>query len=180
MMDALQLLLKGVVVVFVVSSMLSIGLAARIAEIVAPLVVLMLAPLLLGMAGQRFAPEAGAKLLPAVTRTSNIGFVAVVILICGANFTALTEVLGSGAIGAAILFIVLLFAGGWALVESKPVWRRSLGYATAGRNVGAGLVTARGECRRAQGCRHADCDGSGRTGIAAGGRHLGSRRVGTG
>ena len=168
-MDALQLLLKGVVVVFVVSSMLSIGLAARGAEIVAPLrhpvwvlralianfvlapavalaitavlpldagyelgllllgfaagspllpklaetgrtdvasatalmvllmagsvvvmplalpllvksvqvnplriaaplVVLMLAPLLLGMAGQRFAPEAGAKLLPAVTR----------------------------------------------------------------------------------------------------------------
>ena len=36
-MDALQLLLKGVVVVFVVSSMLSIGLAARIAEIIAPM-----------------------------------------------------------------------------------------------------------------------------------------------
>ena len=242
-MDALQLLLKGVVVVFVVSSMLSIGLAARGAEIVAPLrhpvwilralianfvlapavalaitavlpldagyalgllllgfaagspllpklaetgrtdvasatalmvllmagsvvvmplalpllvksvqvnplriaaplVVLMLAPLLLGMAGQRFAPEAGAKVLPAVTRTSNIGFVAVVILICGTNLTALTGVLGSGAIAAAILFVVLLFAGAWALAEPKPAGRRLLGYATAGRNVGAALVTA--------------------------------------
>ena len=36
-MDTLQLLVKGAVVVFVVSSMLSIGLAARGAEIVAPL-----------------------------------------------------------------------------------------------------------------------------------------------
>ena len=118
------------------------GLQVNPWRIAAPLVVLMLAPLVLGMAGQRFAPVAGAKVLPAVTRTSNIGFVAVVILICGTNLTALTGVLGSGAIGAAIVFVVLLFAGAWALAEPKPAERRLLGYATAGRNVGAALVTA--------------------------------------
>ena len=111
-------------------------------QIAAPLVVLMLIPLLLGMAGQRFAPQTGAKLLPAVTRTSNIGFVAVVLLICGTNLTALAGVLGSGAIGAAILFIVLVFAGAWALAEPNAAGRRLLGYATAGRNVGAALVIA--------------------------------------
>ena len=242
-MDALQLLLKGVVVVFVVSSMLSIGLAARIAEIIAPmrhpvwvlralianfvlapgvalaitavlplepgyelgllllgfaagapflpkvadigrahvptatalmvllmagsvvamplalpllvkglqvnplriaapLVVLMLAPLLLGMAAQCFVPQAGAKLLPALTKVSNISFVAVVILICGTNLTALVGVVGSGAIGAAILFVSMLFAGAWIIAEPDAAGRRLLGYATAGRNIGAALVTA--------------------------------------
>ena len=94
------------------------------------------------MAGQRFAPQTGAKLLPAVTRTSNIGFVAVLLLVCGTNLTALAGVLGSGAIGAAILFVVLVFAGAWALAEPNAAGRRLLGYATAGRNVGAALVTA--------------------------------------
>ena len=36
-MDLLQILVKGSVLIFVVSSMLSIGLAARVDEIVAPL-----------------------------------------------------------------------------------------------------------------------------------------------
>jgi bile acid:Na+ symporter, BASS family len=40
------------------------GLAVDPWGLAAPLVVLMLAPLLLGMAGQRFAPRAGARLLP--------------------------------------------------------------------------------------------------------------------
>ncbi len=111
-------------------------------QIAAPLVVLMLAPLALGMATRSLAPRVGARLLPAVTKTSNISFVAVVLLICLTNLTALAGVLGSGAIGAAILFVLLLFAGAWALGEPNPAGRRLLGYATAGRNVGAALVTA--------------------------------------
>jgi len=111
-------------------------------QIAAPLVVLMLAPLALGIAARSIAPRIGARLLPALTKTSNIGFVAVVLLICGTNLAALAGVLGSGAIGAAILFVVLLFAGAWALGEPNPAGRRLLGYATAGRNVGAALVTA--------------------------------------
>ena len=111
-------------------------------QIAAPLVVLMLAPLALGMAARSLAPRIGARLLPVLTKTSNIGFVAVVLLICGTNLTALAAVLGSGAIGAAMLFVVLLFAGAWALGEPHSAGRRLLGYATAGRNVGAALVTA--------------------------------------
>jgi predicted Na+-dependent transporter len=111
-------------------------------QIAAPLVVLMLAPLALGMAARSLAPRIGARLLPVLTKTSNIGFVAVVLLVCGTNFAALAAVLGSGAIGAALLFVVLLFALAWALGEPHPAGRRLLAYATAGRNVGAALVTA--------------------------------------
>ena len=137
------LLMAGSVVVMPLALPLFVkGVQVNPWRIAAPLVVLMLVPLLLGMAGQRFAPQTGAKLLPAVTRTSNIGFVAVVLLVCGANLTALAGVLGSGAIGAAILFVVLVFAGAWALAEPNAAGRRLLGYATAGRNVGAALVTA--------------------------------------
>lgn len=137
------LLMTGSVVVMPLALPLFVeGFRVDPSRIAAPLVVLMLAPLLLGMAGQRFAPQIGSKLLPAVTMTSNIGFVATVILICGANLTALAGVLGSGAIGAAVLFVVLLFAGAWALAEPNPVGRRLFGYATASRNIGAALVTA--------------------------------------
>ena len=137
------LLMAGSVVVMPLALPLFVkGVQVNPWRIAAPLVVLMLVPLLLGMAGQRFAPQTGAKLLPAVTRTSNIGFVAVVLLICGTNLTALAGVLGSGAIGAAILFVVLVFAGAWALAEPNAAGCRLLGYATAGRNVGAALVVA--------------------------------------
>jgi BASS family bile acid:Na+ symporter len=137
------LLMAGSIVVMPLALPLFVkGVQVNPWRIAAPLGVLMLVPLLLGMAGQRFAPQTGAKLLPAVTRTSNIGFVAVVLLVCGANLTALAGVLGSGAIGAAILFVVLVFAGAWALAEPNAAGRRLLGYATAGRNVGAALVTA--------------------------------------
>ena len=118
------------------------GAQANPWQIAVPLVVLMLIPLALGMAARSLAPSVGARLLPALTRTSNIAFIAVVFLICGTNLTALAGVLGSGAIGAAILFVVLLFAGAWALGEPSAGGRRLLGYATAGRNVGAALVTA--------------------------------------
>jgi bile acid:Na+ symporter, BASS family len=118
------------------------GLQVNSLRIAAPLVVLMLAPLLLAMAVQRLAPQTGPRLLPAVARISSIGFIAVVALICGTNLSALAGVLGSGAIGAAILFVVLLFAGAWAVAEPSLVERRLLGTATAGRNIGAALVTA--------------------------------------
>jgi predicted Na+-dependent transporter len=111
-------------------------------QIAAPLVVLMLAPLALGTAARSLVPRIGARLLPALTQASNIGFVAVVLLTCGTNLAALAGVLGSGAIGTALLFVMLLFAGAWVLGDPHPAGRRLLGYATAGRNVGAALVTA--------------------------------------
>lgn len=111
-------------------------------RIAAPLIMLMLAPLAAGMVWKHFAPQLGDKLLPAITKLSNIGFVAVVLLICGTNLPALIGVLGSGAIAAAIGFVVLLYALAWAVAEPQPASRRLLGYATGARNTGAALVTA--------------------------------------
>jgi BASS family bile acid:Na+ symporter len=141
---ALMVLLMGasIVIMPVAIPLFATGMQVPPGRIAVPLVLLMLAPLLLGMAGQRVAPHASAKLLPWFTRTSNISFIAVVLLVCGANFNALAGVLGSGAIGTAILFEVLLFAGAWVVAEPDPAGHRQLGYATAGRNVGAALVTA--------------------------------------
>ncbi len=111
-------------------------------RIAAPLILLMLAPLALGMLCKHFAPQLGEKLLPAITKLSNIGFAAVVLLICGTNLPALIGVLGSGAIAAAVGFVALLYALAWAIAEPQPGGRRLLGYATASRNTGAALVTA--------------------------------------
>ena len=93
-------------------------------RIAAPLIMLMLAPLAAGMVWKHFAPQLGDKLLPAITKLSNIGFVAVVLLICGTNLPALIGVLGSGAIAAAIGFVVLLYALAWAVAEPQPASRR--------------------------------------------------------
>ena len=267
-MDALQLLLKGVVVVFVVSSMLSIGLAARIAEIIAPLrhpvwvlralvanfvlapavalaitavlplepgyelgllllgfaagapflpkladigrahvptatalmvllmagsvvamplalpllvkglqvnplriaaplVVLMLAPLLLGMAAQRFVPQAGAKLLPALTKVSNISFVAVVILICGTNLTALVGVAGQRCHRRSDP--VRVDAVRWRLDNCRAGCRGAppAGLCDGRAQYRRGTGHRRGKQRRASGRCHADRHGSGRAGIAA-------------
>jgi BASS family bile acid:Na+ symporter len=141
---ALMVLLMGasVVVMPVALPLFATGMRVQPGRIAMPLVLLMLTPLLLGMAWQRVAPQTGAKLLPVITKTSNIAFIAVVLLVCGTNLTALAGVFGSGAIAAAILFVVLLFAGAWVLAEPDPAVRRLLGYATGGRNIGAALVTA--------------------------------------
>jgi len=141
---ALMVLLMAstIVVMPLALPLLVTGLQVNPWRIAAPLVILMLAPLLLGMVWQRFAPQTGARLLPAVTKTSNIGLIAVVILVCGTNYAALAGVLGSGAIGAAVLFVGLLFVGGWALGEPSRAQRHLLGLATAARNTGAALVTA--------------------------------------
>lgn len=141
---ALMVLLMGasVVVMPVALPLFATGLHVQAWRIAMPLVLLMLAPLLLGLVWQRVAPQTGAKLLPWIIKTSNISFIAVVLLVCGTNLTALVGLFGSGAIGAAILFVLLLFAGAWVLAEPDQGGRRLLGYATGGRNIGAALVTA--------------------------------------
>lgn len=141
---ALMVLLMGasVVVMPVALPLFATGLQVQPGRIAMPLVLLMLVPLLLGLVWQRVASQIGAKLLPWITKTSNISFIAVVLLVCGTNLTALVGVFGSGAIGAAILFVLLLFAGAWVLAEPDQGGRRLLGYATGGRNIGAALVTA--------------------------------------
>lgn len=136
------LMAASVVVMPVALPLVATGMQVQPGRIAMPLVLLMLAPLLLGMVWQRVAPQTGAKLLPWISKTSNISFIAVVLLVCGTNFTALVGVVGSGAIGAAILFVLLLFAGAWVLAEPVPAGRRLLCYATGGRNIGAALVTA--------------------------------------
>ncbi len=111
-------------------------------RIAAPLIVLMLLPLALGMVWKHVAPQFGALLLPAITKLPNIGFLAVVLLICASNLPALIGVLGSGAISAAIGFVLTLYALAWAIAEPRPAGRRQLAYGTAARNTGAALVTA--------------------------------------
>jgi bile acid:Na+ symporter, BASS family len=111
-------------------------------RIAAPLIVLMLLPLALGMVCKHLAPQLGARLLPTLTKLSNIGFLAVVLLICASNLPALIGVLGSGAIAVAIGFVAMLYALAWAVAEPRPAGRRLLAYGTAARNTGAALVTA--------------------------------------
>ena len=119
------------------------GMQANPWRIAAPLVGLMLVPLALGVALRRVAPGTAVRLVPAMSGLSNVGFAVFVLLLFGLNLSALLGVLGSGAIAAAIAFIVLLFACAWALGVPDAAGRGLFGYATAMRNIGAALVTAR-------------------------------------
>ena len=111
-------------------------------RIASPLVVLMLSPLLFGMVVRRVAPGVAARVQPVAAKLSNVGFLCVVLLVCLKNLPSLLAVLGSGAIGVAVLFVAVLLGGAYLLGESAGEGRRLLGYATAGRNIGAALVTA--------------------------------------
>lgn len=137
------LLMTGSIVVMPLAlPALAPGLQVDPWGIAAPLVLLMLSPLVFGMIVRRLAPGAAARVQPVAAKLSNVGFLGVVLLVCLKNMQSLVAVLGSGAIGVAVLFVLILVGGAYLLAERDGEGRRLLGYATAGRNIGAALLTA--------------------------------------
>ena len=64
------------------------------------------------------------------------------LLLLGFNFSALLGVVGSGAILAAILYVIGLFAVAWIFGLAVPKEKEVLALATSARNFGAALVPA--------------------------------------
>ncbi len=115
------------------------GLTADPWSIARPLLMLIIAPLAVGMVVKSFAASFAARAAPLLGKIGNAALLLLFVLMIVLNFRALLGVLGSGAILAALLFFVALFAFGWLLGGSR---RSVLGLATTARNFGAALAPA--------------------------------------
>ena len=109
------------------------GMQANAWSIAQPLLLLILLPLIIGMVIKNRAAGFAARLAPGLTRIANASLVLLFLLLLGFNFSALLGVVGSGAILAAILYVVGLFAVAW-------IWP---GRTEGERSSGAGYLRAK-------------------------------------
>lgn len=118
------------------------GLQANPWSIAGPLVVLMLLPLGIGLTiNSRFAALT-PRLLYILKPIVNVSMIILIVLLLSLNLRALIGTLGSGAAGAALLFVCITFGIGFALGGPDMGNRRVLALGTSQRNIAAALVTA--------------------------------------
>ncbi|WP_431357789.1 bile acid:sodium symporter family protein [Haloarcula marina] len=138
----LMVLLMVVTVAYVpiVLPVLLPGVQVNPLDIASSLVVLMLAPLAVGLlVKDRYADTADA-VQPVVSQTSSTALVFLVVLMLVLNFQTVLSVIGTGVLIALLLFIAGSFAIGWGLGGSAVDDRSVTGLGTAQRNVSAALI----------------------------------------
>lgn len=118
------------------------GLDADPWKIARPLLLFIVAPLVIGMFLNAIASAFAARIRSSVALIANLSLALLFALLVALNFRALLGVIGSGAILAAILYVIGLLAAGWFLGRSKPGQRTLMALGTAGRNFGAAFVPA--------------------------------------
>ena len=118
------------------------GLEADPWKIAQPLLVFIVLPLIVGISIKALAGSFAARIAPAVSIVSTLSLIVLFLLLIGLNVSALLGVIGSGAILAAILYVIGLLAAGWLLGGPTLETRKLMTLATAGRNFGAAFVPA--------------------------------------
>lgn len=138
----LMVLLMVVTVVYlpVVLPLLLPGVQVNPFAIAQSLVVLMLIPLGIGLAARSRYEEAAAHLQPTAAQISNISLVALIALTLVLDLPTLFAAIGTGAILAALVLLIISFVVGYVLGGPPPNTRSVLGLGTAQRNVSAALV----------------------------------------
>jgi BASS family bile acid:Na+ symporter len=112
------------------------------AAIAAPLVLTMLLPLVIGLIANQIVPVVTNRLLPILGILANITLVALLVSTIVLNVEELLSVFGTGAILAALLFIVSSFVIGYLLGITGRGTREELALGTAQRNIAAATVVA--------------------------------------
>lgn len=120
------------------------GLKADPWSIARPLLLLIVLPLAAGMLVKSFAANLAARAAPVLAKIGKAALLLLFVLMISLNVRGLLGVVGSGAIGVALLYFVGLFIIGWLLGGPKPEIRGVIGLATTARNFGAALVPAAG------------------------------------
>jgi BASS family bile acid:Na+ symporter len=115
------------------------GLTADPWSIARPLLMLIIAPLAIGMLVKAFAATLAASAAPLLAKLGNAALLLLFVLLVALNFRDILAVIGSGAILAALVFFTALFALGFLFGGSH---RAVLGLATSARNFGAALAPA--------------------------------------
>lgn len=141
----LMVLLMVVTVIYIplVLPVLLPGVSVNPADIAQSLIVLMLVPLGVGLLIKARYPELAAHTQPHMAQASSTSLLAVFVLMLVLNFDTMIGAIGSGAIIAALLFILISLAIGYFLGPSATT-RPVLGLGTAQRNIAAAMVVATG------------------------------------
>jgi BASS family bile acid:Na+ symporter len=137
------MVLLMVVTIFYVPLVLPLllpGTTVNAGSIAASLVVLLLIPLAVGLLIKKWNDEIADTLQPAFNRISTIFLVVLIVLYLGLGYQTILGTFGTGAIGVAIVFILISLGIGYVLGgparDTKPV----VGLATAQRNISAAFV----------------------------------------
>jgi BASS family bile acid:Na+ symporter len=116
------------------------GVSVDPSKIARSLVVLMLIPLVLGLAvGNRYQAVA-ARVAPLLNRVSTVSLVLLIVLLLATNLQNIADMFGTRAVLASILFLLASFGAGWLLGGPGPDTRGVLALGTAQRNIAAALV----------------------------------------
>ncbi|WP_435361648.1 bile acid:sodium symporter family protein [Haloarchaeobius sp. DFWS5] len=118
------------------------GVAVDPMDIASSLVVLLLLPLSIGLAVRARYPELARPVQPVMAQTSTTALAILLVLMLVLNFQTLVAVIGTGAILALGLFVVLSLVVGYLLGGSALETRAVVGLGTAQRNISAALVVA--------------------------------------
>ena len=109
-------------------------------DIASSLIVLMLVPLAIGLVVKARYADTAASVQPVLNQTSSTALILLVVLMLVLNFQNVLSVIGTGAIFALLLFVVVSFGLGWVLGAPGRDDRSVMGLGTAQRNVSAALV----------------------------------------
>jgi predicted Na+-dependent transporter len=119
------------------------GVSINPLDIASSLVVLMLLPLAIALCIRARYPDAAALAQPIFAQIANVGLMGVMATMLLVNWRTLLQTIGTGAILAALLFVVVSFVFGYVVGPSAST-RPVLGLGTAQRNVAAAMVVATG------------------------------------
>jgi BASS family bile acid:Na+ symporter len=104
------------------------------------LVLLMLLPLLVGLAVHAKFRSLPAWLVSSLGLIANVSGLLAVVLIVVLNLQSVLKLFGTGAIFAGLVFVVLSAFVGWLFGGSDRAIRHALGLGTGSRNIGAALL----------------------------------------
>ena len=135
------LMVFTVIYVPIVLPLLLPGVSVNPLDIASSLVVLMLLPLAIGLLIKARYPETAANLQPTFGQAANFGLMGLIATMILLNWRTILGTVGSGAILAALIFVVLSFVIGYFLAPNQAT-RSTLGLGTAQRNVAAAMVIA--------------------------------------
>jgi BASS family bile acid:Na+ symporter len=111
-------------------------------QIARSLLLLMLFPLVMGLALKAYYGDLAARVKPALDWISNVSFILLVCIITAANIDKVLQVFGTRGILAGLLFIALGLGTGWLLGGRDTNTKRVMALGTGQRNIAAALVVA--------------------------------------
>jgi BASS family bile acid:Na+ symporter len=126
----------------IVLPLLLSGVTVNPWQIARSLLLLMLLPLVMGLALKAYYGDLAVRVKPGLDWLSNISLILLVCLITAANIDKVLQVFGTRGILAGILFIALGLGTGWLLGGRDTDTKSVMALGTGQRNIAAALVVA--------------------------------------